>query len=118
MGLRLLHRTTRSVSMTDAGLRLLERLRTALLEISGAIEDLNEQRSCPLGRLRIYANQTAALAVVAPVWGRFLASYPDVHLELDVGERSIDVVAAGFDAGIGTRDRAPNDMIAVRSRFR
>lgn len=114
LGLRLLHRTTRSVSLTDAGLRLLERLRPALLEISGAIEDLNEQRSRPLGRLRIYANHTAALAVVAPVWGRFLASYPDVHLELDVGERPIDIVAAGFDAGIGPRDRAPNDMIAVQ----
>jgi|HubBroStandDraft_3_1064219.scaffolds.fasta_scaffold86570_2 DNA-binding transcriptional LysR family regulator len=113
LGMRLLHRTTRSVSLTDAGLRLLERLRPALLEISSAVEGLNEERSRPLGRLRIYANHTAAVAVVAPVWDRFLASYPDIHLELDVSERLIDIVAAGFDAGIGPSDRAANDMIAV-----
>src|ERR1700751_2547989 len=112
LGVRLLHRTTRSVSLTDAGLRLLDRLRPALLEISGAIEDLNEERSRPMGRLRIYANHTGALAVVAPVWSRFLASYPDIHLELDVSERPIDIVAAGFDAGIAPRDRVANAMIA------
>ena len=114
LDLRLLHRTTRSVSLTDAGLRLLERLRPALLEISGAIEDLNEERKRPMGRLRLYATHPAAMAVVAPLWGRFLASYPDVHLELDVSERTIDITAAGFDAGIGPRDRAPDDMIVVQ----
>lgn len=114
LGVRLLHRTTRSVSLTDTGMRLLERLRPALIEISGAIEDLNEERSRPMGRLRIYTTHAAALAVMSPVWARFLASYPDVHLELDVGERTIDIIAAGFDAGIGARDRVSNDMIAVQ----
>src|ERR1700741_3542251 len=93
LGMRLLHRTTRSVSLTDAGLRLLERLRPALSEIAGAIEDLNEERSRPMGRLKIYANHTGALAVVTPAWHRFIASYPEVHLELEVAERSIDIVA-------------------------
>jgi DNA-binding transcriptional LysR family regulator len=114
LGVRLLHRTTRSVSLTDAGLRLLDRVRPALLEISGAIEDLNEERNRPAGRLRLYAGHTAALAVVAPVWRRFLTSYPDVHLELSVGDRPIDIVAAGFDAGIGPRVQASADMIAVQ----
>ena len=114
LGVRLLHRTTRSVSLTDAGLRLLERLQPALLEISSAVEGLNEERSRPMGRLKIYANHSGALAVVAPVWVRFLTSFPDAQLELDVGERPIDIVAAGFDAGIGPRYRAPDDMIAVR----
>src|ERR1700678_1661655 len=65
LGLRLLHRTTRSVSVTDAGLRLLERLRPAVEQIAGALEDLNQERGRPVGRLKIYATRTAAVAVVA-----------------------------------------------------
>ena len=112
--MRLLNRTTRSVSVTDAGLRLLERLRPAISEIAGALEDLNQERQRPVGRLRIYAIQIAAMGVIAPIWGRFLSTYPDVHLELALGSAPIDIVAKGFDAGIGPRDRAPADMIAVR----
>jgi DNA-binding transcriptional LysR family regulator len=115
LGVRLLHRTTRSVSVTDAGLRLLERLRPAIDQIAGALEDLNQERQRPLGRLRIYATHWAAAGVIAPIWGRFLSTYPEVHLELAVGEALIDIVAKGFDAGIGPRDRAPADMIAVRN---
>jgi DNA-binding transcriptional LysR family regulator len=111
---RLLHRTTRSVSLTDAGLRLIERLRPAISEIAGALEDLNQERQRPLGRLRIHATYVAGAAVVAPIWGRFLSTYPEVHLELAVGDAPIDIVAKGFDAGIGPRDRASADMIAVR----
>ena len=67
-----------------------------------------------MGRLRIYAIHLAAAAVIAPIWGRFLSTYPEVHLELALGEAPIDIVAKGFDAGIGPRDRVPADMIAVR----
>jgi DNA-binding transcriptional LysR family regulator len=56
----------------------------------------------------------AAAAVIAPIWGCFLSTYPDVHLELALGEAPIDIVAKGFDAGIVPRDRVPADMIAVR----
>jgi DNA-binding transcriptional LysR family regulator len=114
LAVRLLNRTTRSVSVTDAGLRLLERLRPAVGQIAGALEDLNQERQRPLGRLRIYAIHLAAAAVIAPIWGRFLSMYPEVHLELALGEAPIDIVAKGFDAGIGPRDRVPADMIAVR----
>jgi DNA-binding transcriptional LysR family regulator len=114
LGVRLLNRTTRSVSVTDAGLRLLEQLRPAINQIAGALEDLNQKRLRPIGRLRIYAVRAAAAAVIAPIWGRFLSTYPEVHLELAVGQAPIDLVAKGFDAGIGPRDRAPTDMIAVR----
>jgi DNA-binding transcriptional LysR family regulator len=114
LGMRLLHRTTRSVSVTDAGRRLLDRLRPAIDQITGALEDLNEERQRPMGRLRIYAIHLAGAAVVAPIWRRFLSTYPEVHLELAVGEAPIDIVAKGFDAGIGPRDRVPADMIAVR----
>ena len=114
LGVRLLHRTTRSVAVTDAGLRLLERLRPAISQISDALEDLNQERQRPVGRLRIYAIHLAASAVIAPIWGRFLSTYPEVHLELALGEAPIDIVAKGFDAGIGPHDRVPADMIAVR----
>jgi DNA-binding transcriptional LysR family regulator len=110
----LLRRTTRSVSLTDAGVRLLERLRPAIDQIAGALEDLNQERSRPFGRLRIYATHMAAAAVIAPVWRRYLSTYPEVHLELQVSEAPVDIVAKGFDAGIGPRNRAAADMIAVR----
>jgi DNA-binding transcriptional LysR family regulator len=114
LGVRLLHRTTRSVSLTDAGRRLLDRLRPAIDQIAGALENLNQERQRPMGRLRIYAIHMAAVTVVAPIWWRFLSTYPEVHLELAVGEATLDIVAKGFDAGIGPHDRAPADMIAVR----
>jgi DNA-binding transcriptional LysR family regulator len=113
LGMRLIHRTTRSVSVTDAGQRLLERLRPAIDQIAGALEDLNQERERPVGRLRIYASHLAS-AVVVPIWGRFLSTYPDVHLELAVGEAPIDIVARQVDAGIGPHDRVPADMVAVR----
>jgi DNA-binding transcriptional LysR family regulator len=56
----------------------------------------------------------SAVAVIAPVWHRYLTTYPDIHLELHVGEPAIDIVANGFDAGIGPQDRAAGDMILVR----
>jgi DNA-binding transcriptional LysR family regulator len=112
--LRLLNRTTRSVSLTDAGMRLLDRLRPAVDQIAGALEDLNQERSRPFGRLRIYASHIAASAVITPIWQRFLSTYPEVHLELQVSEGPIDIVAKGFDAGIGRSGWAASDMIAVR----
>jgi DNA-binding transcriptional LysR family regulator len=114
LGVRLLHRTTRSVSLTDAGFRLLERLRPAIDQVVGALEDLNQERDRPFGRLRIYANHIAAVTVIASVWQRFLSTYPEVHLELRVDEATVDIVAKGFDAGIGREDEAAADMIAVR----
>jgi DNA-binding transcriptional LysR family regulator len=114
LGVRLLNRTTRSVSLTDAGLRLLEQLRPALSQIAGALEDLKEERHHPSGHLRIHATPMAAAAVIAPVWKRFLSTYPEVQLEIEANDVPVDIVAQGFDAGIGPRDRAAADMIAVR----
>ncbi len=114
LGVRLFHRTTRSVSVTDAGSRLLTRLRPALEQITGALEELDQERARPYGRLRIYATQLAASAVIAPVWERFLSTYPDVQLEVQVNEATADIVAKGFDAGIGPQDRVSADMTAVR----
>ena len=80
LGVRLLHRTTRSVALTDQGQRLLERLRPAITQIAAALEDLDQERRQPSGRLRIHASAGAAAAAIAPVWDRFLTAYPDVHL--------------------------------------
>jgi len=115
LGVRLLNRTTRSVSVTAAGLRLLDRLRPAIDQIAGALENLDEERVRPVGRLRIYATSQLAAAVIVPVWERFLSTYPEVQLELHVGDGPIDIVAKGFDAGIGSQDHAAADMIAVRA---
>ena len=114
LGVRLLQRTTRSVSLTDAGSRLLERLQPAMDQIAGALKDLDDKRRRPSGRLRVYATSIAAATVVAPVWTRFLMTYPEVQLELEVGYGALDIVANGFDAGIGPEEHAAADMIAVR----
>jgi DNA-binding transcriptional LysR family regulator len=114
LGMRLLNRTTRSVSMTDAGHRLLDRLRPAMQQIGEALEDLNQERGRPLGRLRIYARRVAAAAVIAPIWERFVSTYPEIHLEVSLSEEPMDIVSKGFDAGIDFHMRVPADMISAR----
>lgn len=114
LGVRLLHRTTRRVSLTDSGVRLLERLRPGMDQISNALEELKEERHRPSGRLRICGQSWAVRTAIAPVWARFLSSYPDVHLELYLESAPIDIVAAGFDAGVAVRSRIPKEAIAVR----
>jgi DNA-binding transcriptional LysR family regulator len=114
LGVRLLHRTTRSVSLTDAGLRLLDRLRPAVEQVCRAIDDLKSEQGHPFGCLRLYVSHLAGAAVIAPIWERFLSTFPDVQLEIRAAEAPLDIVAQGFDAGIGPRDWAAADMIAVR----
>jgi DNA-binding transcriptional LysR family regulator len=111
---RLLHRTTRSVALTDAGLRLLDRLRPAVEQISRALEDLEAEQGHPFGRLRLHVAHLAAATVIAPLWGRFLSAFPDVQLEVHAASAPVDIVEKEFDAGIGPKDWAPADMIAVR----
>lgn len=113
-GVRLLNRTTRKVSLTDAGERLLARLRPALDEISGAVQDLGRDRQRPFGRLAIVTVHTGMSAVILPVWARYLAAYPDVRLDVRIDANPHDIVSAGYDAAIGPIERAQADMIAVR----
>jgi DNA-binding transcriptional LysR family regulator len=114
LGVRLLNRTTRSVSLTEAGVHLRDRLRPAFNEISGALAELNEERQRTSGHLRIRASPLAANVALAPMWQRFMCTYPEVHLELRVDVGPADIVASGFDAGIGPKDWVSADMIAVR----
>jgi DNA-binding transcriptional LysR family regulator len=114
LGVRLLNRTTRSVALTDAGLRLLGRARPAVEQISLALDDLKSEQGHPFGRLRLHVSHFAGVAVIAPIWARFLSTFPDVQLEVHAGEALVDIVAQGFDAGISSKDLAAADMIAVR----
>ena len=114
IGFRLLNRTTRSVSLTDAGLRLLDRLRPAVEQISRGLDDLKGEQGRPFGQLRLYVTHLAGAAVIAPVWALFLSTFPDVQLEVHADGAPADIVAKGFDAGIGPKDWAAADMMAVR----
>jgi DNA-binding transcriptional LysR family regulator len=114
LGFRLLNRTTRSVSLTDAGLRLLDRLGPAVEQISRGMDDLKGEQRHPFGHLRLYMTHLAGAAVIAPVWARYLSTFPDVQLEVHADAAPGDIVAKGFDAGIGPKDWAAADMIAVR----
>ena len=107
LGFRLLNRTTRSVSLTDAGLRLLDRLRPAVEQISRGMDDLKGEQAHPFGHLRLYMTHLAGAAVIAPVWARFLSTFPDVQLEVHADAAPGDIVAKGFDAGIGPKDWRP-----------
>ena len=114
MGVRLLHRTTRSVSPTEAGTRLVERLRPVLRDLDGALAEVEAVRNRPGGTLRINANETAARLLLGSVVPAFLERYPDMSLDLVTNGRLIDIVAEGFDAGVRLGEAVPQDMIAVR----
>lgn len=114
MGVRLLSRTTRSVSITDAGEKLLRSLSPALEEIAFAVDAVGELRGKASGSLRITATKHAVSSVVMPVLPNFLAANPDIQLEMIVDDRMIDIVAERIDAGIRFGDLVEKDMIAVR----
>ena len=114
LDLRLLNRTTRSVAPTEAGERLLERLRPALRDIDDALEDANAFRAKPAGRLRLNVPRSAALLLLAPVMTRFITAYPQMRLEITTEDRLVDIVASGYDAGVRFGESVERDMVAVR----
>ncbi len=114
LGIRLLNRTTRSVSPTEAGERLLTHLGPMLQGLDAALETLADARGVPSGTLRINANKGAARLLLREVVPHFLTRYPDVGLDLVSEGRLVDIVAEGFDAGVRLAEAVPQDMIAVR----
>ncbi|HEV2159538.1 LysR family transcriptional regulator [Bradyrhizobium sp.] len=114
LGVRLLSRTTRSVSTTEAGETLLRSLRPALDEISSGVSALGALRGKPSGTVRVTATKHAVSSVVMPVLPRFLASHPDIRLDIIVDDNLTDIVADRIDAGIRFGDIVEKDMIAVR----
>lgn len=113
LGVRLLNRTTRSVVLTEAGERLLERLSPALSEVEAALDVANHFRDRPAGTLKLNVPVSAARLVLPKIVPPFLAAYPDIRLEVIAEESFVDVVAAGCDAGIRYGERLEQDMIAV-----
>lgn len=115
LGLRLLHRTTRSVSPTEEGKRLLETLGPALADIDAVIDTLAEQGGRPAGPLRITLPRLAAEDLIVPRLGEFLRLYPEISLEISTDDRFEDIVAKGFDAGLRLGEHLDADMIAVKA---
>jgi DNA-binding transcriptional LysR family regulator len=113
LGIRLLHRTTRSVVLTEAGQRLFERLAPALTEVQAALDVVNGFRDRPTGTLRLNVAVSAARLTLPAIVSPFLAAYPDIQLEVFADDSFVDVLAAGCDAGIRYEERLEKDMIAV-----
>ena len=111
--IQLLARSTRSVSTTEAGERLLARLGPAIDEISNAVEDLGHLLDPPSGHVRIIASRTAARMVIAPVLPRFTQSYPEIVVETLIDPALTNIVAQRFDAGIRLGESLEKDVVAV-----
>jgi DNA-binding transcriptional LysR family regulator len=114
LGLRLLTRTTRSVSPTEAGERLLQTVGHRFEEIEAELESLSELREKPAGTIRISAGEHAVNAILSPVLTKFLPRYPDIKVEITVDHSLIDIVAQRYDAGVRSGEQVAKDMIAVR----
>lgn len=114
LGVRLLNRTNRSVTLTAAGEELRDAIATPFGEIGEAVERLNRYRDAPAGRIRLNVVGDAAALLLAPVMPLFVERYPEVEVDIAASNRMVDVVASGFDAGIRHGGTVPEDMIAQR----
>ncbi|MFZ6697001.1 LysR family transcriptional regulator [Stenotrophomonas acidaminiphila] len=113
LGVRLLHRTTRRVGLTEPGERLLREAAPALARIGGALQALEESRDVPAGRLRITAPRIVVEQMLLPHLPAFSARFPHVEVELAVQAALTDLVAEGFDAGIRLGESLADGMVAV-----
>lgn len=114
LGIRLLTRTTRSVSPTDAGERLLRTVAPRFEEIETELVALSELRDKPAGTIRITASEHAANAILMPKLEQLLPQYPDIKIEINSDSRLIDIVEQRYDAGVRLGEQVAKDMIAVR----
>ncbi|WP_224363941.1 LysR family transcriptional regulator [Hyalangium versicolor] len=113
LGVALVQRTTRSVSLTEAGERLFESVRPALADVSAAMEAVGESQSRPNGTLRLSVSSIAETFLTGPSLAGFLAAYPELRLDISVSDEACDIVAEGFDAGVRLGEVIEQDMIAV-----
>lgn len=113
LGVKLFHRTTRSVSLSEAGEQFLARVQPALRDISAAMDAVSEFRDAPAGTLRLNTSEGAAEMVLTPIILQFLRRYPDMRVDIVTDRSLVDIVAGGFDAGIRLAESVPQDMIAV-----
>ncbi|QIG99519.1 MULTISPECIES: LysR family transcriptional regulator [unclassified Bradyrhizobium] len=113
LGVRLMNRTTRSVSLTEAGELLLARVAPAIADVGDAITEVRGLRAEPSGRLRINAPPPAVDLVLAPMIAPFLAKHPQIDLDIVAESAFVDIVAQGFDAGVRYGEHLAQDMVAV-----
>src|SRR5215468_7295972 len=118
VGIRLLNRTTRSVSLTDAGAMLHARLSPAFRDIGSALDALNQFRDTPFGKVRINVPNSIAPFVLGPVIGPLLAQNPNLEVEIAATGRLVDIVEEGFDAGIRPGESLREGMTAVKIKPR
>jgi DNA-binding transcriptional LysR family regulator len=114
LGLRLLTRTTRSVSPTDAVERLVLTVAPRFEEIEAEMDALTELRGKPAGTIRITASEHAVTAILWPKVAKFLREYPEIKVEITIDHSLIDIVAQRYDAGVRSGEQVAKDMIAVR----
>ncbi len=113
LGIRLLNRTTRSVSPTPAGERLLQTVAPRIEEITAALTAASELRQKPAGLIRLTATENAAEAVLWPAIRKLLPEYPDIKVEVVIDYGLTDIVAEQVDAGVRFGETVAKDMIAV-----
>ncbi|RWF77462.1 MAG: LysR family transcriptional regulator [Mesorhizobium sp.] len=113
LGVRLFNRTTRSVSLSDAGRLFVENVGPALQDIHGAMDAARSKQANPTGTLRINSYATAAREILSPLLLEFIKRYPQVHIDLVTEGRLLDIVAEGFDLGVRRAALVPSDMIAI-----
>ncbi len=114
LGVRLLNRTTRSVSVTEAGIRMLTRVRPALEELKAAAGDIDPFRQGAVGELRLVVQPPVSSLLIGPILRRFLTEHPGVRLDVSVVKMPGDIAREGFDAGIRIGEQVDRDMIAIR----
>lgn len=117
VGLRLFHRTTRSVSLTGAGEMLFSRLEPALTDMRAAVDDLNSFRATPFGTIRMNVPHSLAPYILADVVPALLHGNPGLKLEIVATDSLVDIVEGGFDVGIRLGEMLSPDMVAVRTRL-
>lgn len=113
LGVRLFHRTTRSVAPTEAGEQFIAKIAPALAAIDDAIDGIDSHRAAPAGTIRLNMSAGAAHILLAPVVLAYLSRYPDVAFDIVTEGKLVDIVAEGFDAGVRDAGRVPRDMIAL-----
>lgn len=114
LDVRLLTRTTRAVSPTEAGERLVRTLRPAFDGIEAQLATMDKMRSRPAGAIRLTSSRIAAVQLLMPVVSRIMTDHPDVKIEISVDSRFTDIAKDGFDAGVRLGERVDKDMIGVR----
>lgn len=114
VGVPLFNRTTRSVNLTEAGARFLERIRPAVQELAAASDELSDSADHPSGLLRLTVSRGAYLWVLQPVLGAFLRAYPQIDLEVSIDNTLVDIVGQGFDAGIRFGGMVERDMVGMK----